>query len=197
MNIMQHPTEICQVGHLKLSLPTLLNGNEPSGQRAYVYHSCKAALEQHIHDLPYFQMLSALGTTVGFSPIVDAETHMWTSKYRSQWKEPARYNVISWYSDSGLCLNNAAVAGDMNVLFPPGDAVAPLAANARRLASIMYAYIKTTLDFNDLVTPAHRLRARCLFSSLYNCPRQLMMSRIGLQWLPPSRRLRDRLISEH
>ena len=155
MNIMKHPTEIHQVGHLKLSLPTPLNGKEPSGQRAYVYHSCKAAIEQHIPYLPYFHMLSALGAIVGFLLIVDAETHMWTGKYKSQWKEPARYEVISWHSDSGARLNNAAVAGDMNIFLPPGSAVTALAANARRPAGIMYVYIKTTLDFNDLVTPVH------------------------------------------
>ena len=45
MNIMQHPSVITQVGHLKLSFPRLLVGSEPSGQCAYVYHTCKAVLE--------------------------------------------------------------------------------------------------------------------------------------------------------
>ena len=47
------------------------------------------------------------------------------------------------------------VAGDTYVLLPPGNAVTPLAENARRPADIVYAYIKATLDFSDLVTPTH------------------------------------------
>ena len=43
----------------------------------------------------------------------------------------------------------------MNVLLPPGDAVTALAENARLPIGIMYAYIKTTSDFNDFVTPVH------------------------------------------
>ena len=81
-------------------------------------------------------MFSALGIVVGFLFIIDVETYIWTNKYKCQWKEPARYSIISWHSDFSARLNNATVTGDVDVILPPGDAVTALAANARHLAGI-------------------------------------------------------------
>ena len=74
MNIVSHHSEIRQVGHLKLSLPHPLVGSEPSGQCSYVYHTCKAAFEQHSQDSPFVQMIAVMRITLGFSFIIDTET---------------------------------------------------------------------------------------------------------------------------
>ena len=89
MNNMQHTSVTTQVGHLKLSLPCPLVRSKHSGQCAYVCHTSNAALEQHYLDLPYLQMIAAMGITVDFFFIVVMGTLILTRRYKGQWKELA------------------------------------------------------------------------------------------------------------
>ena len=142
--------KLITVGGIKLQLLKSLIGTEPSEAQAFTYHSTVTILEHHSL-LLCAQMISSIGDTVGYPFVGEQSIWEWDNVFKQQWKDPSRYEVISFHCETGVRIANATVAGDDMVLIPLGNDVHPLVMPARQPENVHFSHVKVDLDFNTLV----------------------------------------------